>query len=337
MNQLSPTSSASDSSTDVVRWGVIGCGDVVRKRVAAALATVTGSRLVAACRRDPVALASFCDDFGVEKRFTDSGSMLDCDDIDAVYIATPVALHAPQTIAAAQSSKHVLVEKPMAMSANDCDQMIAACETAGVTLGVAYYRRFYPIVRRIKELIAAGEIGQVIGVSAATATPMSMSGDQDGFWRWDASLSGGGSLMDVGSHRINVFLELFGPVRTVKCISRNVAHSHSSEDANLIVMEFEAGLVGTLQSYFGCDDPDSFRVFGTGGSISATPLNGDQLEIVCRGQQRIESLPPAANFAVPMIADFVEAIQQDRTPLVDGREGQMTSRVIDDAYKDASF
>jgi len=336
MNQRPPTKTVTDLPDDVIRWGVIGCGDVVRKRVATALATTPGSRLVAACRRDATALDSFCDAFGVAHRFTGSAALLASADVDAVYIATPVACHAPQTIAAAAAGKHVLVEKPMAISAGDCDQMITACETAGVKLGVAYYRRFYPIVSRIKQLIRTNEIGQVIGVSAATATPMKMNSDEDGFWRWDTALSGGGSLMDVGSHRINVFLELFGSVRNVKCISRNVAKVHSSEDANLIVMEFDSGVVGTLQSYFGCDDPDSFRVFGTDGSISATPLNGDQLKIVCGGRQRIETHPPAANFADPMIADFVDAIRRDHRPRVDGHEGRMTSRVIDDAYRDAA-
>jgi len=111
-----------------LRWGLIGCGDVARKRVAQAIINDSRSQLVAACRRVEAKLEDFCNSFAVERRYTNANDLFNDPDIDAVYIATPVKEHCPQTLAAARAGKHVLVEKPMAMTVNECDQMIAACQ-----------------------------------------------------------------------------------------------------------------------------------------------------------------------------------------------------------------
>src|SRR4030095_14623612 len=139
-----------------LRWGLIGCGDIARKRVAPALSESPRSELVAVSRANRDLLDEFADAFRVPNRFADWRELAASDDIDAVYIATPVNLHAVQTIAAAESGKHVLCEKPMAMNVAECDRMMAACQAINVKLGIAYYRHFYPVVQRIKNLIASG-------------------------------------------------------------------------------------------------------------------------------------------------------------------------------------
>jgi predicted dehydrogenase len=146
-----------------VRWGLLGCGDIARKRVARAINDDPHSRLVGACRRDPSRLQAFCSAFGVERAYTRDADLLADPDLDAVYIATPVHLHLPQTLAAAAAGKHVLVEKPMALSVAECDRMIEACQRHGVLLGIAYYRRFYPVVDRIKQAVAAGPDHEAVG------------------------------------------------------------------------------------------------------------------------------------------------------------------------------
>src|SRR5690242_18908441 len=132
-----------------MRWGLIGAGDIVRKRVADALRESPASELVAISRaRD--ALRAEALDFGARRFYPRWQDLVADADVQAVYIATPVHLHAEQAIAAARAGKHVLCEKPMAMDAAQCDRMIAECEAHGVALGVAYYRRFYPAIDRIK-------------------------------------------------------------------------------------------------------------------------------------------------------------------------------------------
>ena len=318
-----------------IRWGLIGCGDVSRKRVAQAIIDSPGNELVAACRRDEQRLNKFADAMSIEHRYTDANDLVNNPSVDAVYIATPVREHLPQTLLAAAAGKHVLVEKPMAMNVAQCDEMVSACERADVRLGVAYYRRFYPIVQRIQALLDNHSIGTTLAVSAATATPLAMQAGEEGSWRSIAADSGGGALMDVGSHRINVFLHLLGPVAKVKSICATVAADYEVEDTATLLLQFQQGAIGTLQCHFGIDDPDEFVITGTRGRLRASPLNGDQLIVEIDGQQSVESLPPAANFCEPLIVDFADAIENHRSPMVDGREGRETNRVMASAYADS--
>src|SRR6266436_3056138 len=140
-------------------WGLIGCGDIARKRVAPALRDSSSCELIAVNRAQSDLAARFAKQFGARRWYLDWKKLLHDTEIDAVYIATPVHLHAEQTIAAAEAGKHVLCEKPMALNVAACNRMIAACRDNKVTLGIAYYRHFYPAVTRIKEIIAANEIG----------------------------------------------------------------------------------------------------------------------------------------------------------------------------------
>ena len=140
-------------------WGLIGCGDIAQKRVAPAIRDLASCELIAVNRAQSELAASFAKQFGARKWYLDWKKLLRDEEIDAVYIATPVHLHAAQTIAAAEAGKHVLCEKPMAMNVRECDQMMEACRSNKVKLGIAYYRHFYPVVERIKAIIKSGEIG----------------------------------------------------------------------------------------------------------------------------------------------------------------------------------
>ena len=318
-----------------VRWGIIGCGDVVRKRVARAIIDEPRSELVAACRRNQAELRDFCKSFSVDRAFANADELIADPDIDAVYIATPVRDHMPQSVAAAAAGKHVLVEKPMAISVAECELMIGACRDARVKLGVAYYRRFYPLVHRMRELLETGAIGTPLAVSAVTTTPMDMKPGEDGYWRAVPADGGGGALMDVGSHRINIFLHLFGKIAEIKAICKTIAADYQAEDTATLLFHFQSGAIGTLQCHFGCADPDEFAITGTRGRLAARPLNGDELIVEIGDGRRIEKHPPVENLCGPLVADFVSAIVEDLDPRVTGEEGRETNEAIQWAYADA--
>lgn len=320
-----------------VRWGIIGCGDVARKRVAGAIQQESRSELVAVSRRNQGKLDQFRSDFNVAQAFSSADELIASPDIDAVYIATPVDLHRPQTIAAAKNGKHVLVEKPMAMSVAECDEMIAACAAHDVRLGVAFYRPFYPVVARMRELVDGGDIGQVLSVSAVTSTPFAISSDEDGYWRVIPEQGGGGALMDIGSHRLDLFLQLFGPIAGIKAFCSTVAADYAADDAVTAALQFESGILGSLQCYFGANtDPDEFTILGTSGRLVSRPLNGGEL-IIERGADRIvESHPPASNFNAPLIVDFVTAILDHRPPQISGEQGRDVNRLMEQAYRDSA-
>src|SRR5262249_2501097 len=160
--------------------------------------------------------AEFAEEFalklGARKWYTDWHELVADPDIEAVYIATPVHLHAAQTIAAAEAGKHVLCEKPMALNVAECDRMIAAGQPHGVKLGIAYYRHFYPVLARCKELIAAGEIGQPILAQINAFEYNDMQPGHPRYWFFTKAQAGGGPMMDFGCHRIEVLMNLFGPI-----------------------------------------------------------------------------------------------------------------------------
>src|SRR3982751_103295 len=139
-----PTSSDETMTATSIGWGLIGCGDIARKRVAPALRDHRNCELLAVSRARSDQAESFAKEFGAPSWYESWEGLIRDSKIDAIYIATPVHLHAVQTIAAARAGKHVLCEKPMAMNTVECDKMIAACHGAGVRLGIAYYRRYYP-------------------------------------------------------------------------------------------------------------------------------------------------------------------------------------------------
>ena len=139
--------------------------------------------------------------------------------------------------------------------------------------------------------------------------------------------------MDVGSHRLNLFLDLLGPITDVSGYCDTIAGDFSADDAAVLCVRFASGALGSLQCYFGVPvDPDEFVVVGTGGRLVATPLNSGQLVIETAEGIETESHPPAANFNLPLVTDFVEAIAQGRAPRVSGPEGRATNEVIARGY-----
>ena len=319
-----------------IRWGIIGCGDVVRKRIARAIIEDPSSELVAACRRDELELVKFCQKFQVAGAYRSHDELLRDSSVDAVYIATPVSGHRDQTIDAAAAGKHVLVEKPMAMNVRQCDEMIHACREHGVVLGVAYYRRFYPLVQRLRELMAGGTIGSLLSVSATTSCPLFENQTFDGYWRVDPAVSGGGPLMDVGSHRIDLFLDLLGDIDDARAHVSNPTADYGTEQIATVSLQFRSGQLGTLQCCFGTStDRDEFSLLGSAGALDVPCLNGDTLIIRQGNESTTEIHAPPENLCAPLIADFVEAISLKREPRVSGETGRETNRIVAMAYESA--
>ncbi|MFK8113451.1 MAG: Gfo/Idh/MocA family protein [Rubripirellula sp.] len=315
-----------------IRWGLIGAGDIASKRVVSAIQGDVKSDLVAVCRRSEAQLAQFADKFSIPQRFVDSNKLIASTDIDAVYIATPVACHLPQTIAAAKAGKHVLVEKPMALDPVQCKQMVEACDQAGVQLAVAYYRRFYPVVARCHELITSGRLGKVLSIACVTGNPVQFPADD---WRVMLDQGGGGPLMDIGSHRIDLFVQLFGDVDSVHGSFAESA-DYEAEQAAFVTMKFQCGVHGLLQCYFGtAQTPDRLEIIGTDGRITIEDLNQGDMHFFSSGESVYESHPPADNLHAPLIEDFTTALEDSQVPLVSGKVGKTTNDIIAMAYQNA--
>jgi predicted dehydrogenase len=316
-----------------VRWGLIGAGDIVRKRVGEALRDGRGSELVAVSRAKTDLVEPFAREVGARRWHADWRHLVTDPEVDAVYVATPVHLHAQQTIAAAEAGKHVLCEKPMAMTAPECDRMIAACRDHGVRLGIAYYRRFYPAVARTKAIITSGEIGQPVFAQMNAFEYFDPAGDHPRRWLLDPTASGGGPMMDFGCHRLEVLLHLLGSAHRTVSITARVAFERDVEDTAAALIQFDGGPLGVVAvTHASRERQDTLQLFGTQGSVQIDELNAGRIRVRVGDRERVEAHPPAANVHQPLVHDFVDAVLTGREPAVTGAMGRAVADIEDQIY-----
>ena len=317
---------------NVLKWGLIGAGDIARKRIAPALNDLENCELAAVSRGRAEWAEAFAAEFGVKRWYADWREMM-TDEIDAVYVATPVFLHAEQTIAAAEAGKHVLCEKPMALNVEECDWMIAACKANDVKLGIAYYRRFYPVLERVRQVIAAGEIGKIVFAQINAFEYFDPAPDNPRHWLLEKEKSGGGPMMDFGCHRLEVLTDLFGKVRRTKSIVDKVAFEREVEDTAAVLLQFETDTCAALIVTHASNEPqDTLDIFGTKGSINIPVLNSGDIRIKTPAGETTESHPPQANIHQPLIEDFANAVLSGSEPRVNGETGRLIAVLEDEIY-----
>ena len=315
------------------RWGLIGAGDIVGKRVAAALRDSADSELVAIARARAELAEASAKSLGARRWYPRWQDLISDADIDGVYIATPVYLHAQQAVAAAAAGKHVLCEKPMAMNTAECDRMLAAARTRGVKLGVAYYRHFYPAVARIKAILASGEIGRAVVVHVNAFECFNPAPGDPRHWLLQADRAGGGPMFDFGCHRLEVLLSLFGDVEDVTSLVANVVFPREVEDTAVATLRFQDGPCATVTVTHAALEPqDTLDVYGTEGSIHITTLNKGELRIITSTGERRETHAPAANLHAPLIEDFVLSVLREREPAVNGELGRAVAALEEAIY-----
>jgi predicted dehydrogenase len=308
----------------MLNWAVIGIGDIAARRVIPAIQREPRSCLHGLVTRDPAKATPYKVRAWstLDEALTDSA-------VNAVYVSTPVFLHAPQTIQSLRAGKHVLCEKPMAMNEPEARSMVREAEESGCTFGVAYYRRTYPKLWRAKQLIEDGAIGKPVFAELTSHSWFDAPtlGGKGGNRNWliDPAKAGGGPLYDVASHRIDVLNFLFGqPVRATGYLS-NVIHHYAVEDNATVMIDYPGGIRGVVDvRWHSRLSRDECRIRGTDGEIELSPLNGPDL-IYPGGR---ESLPPDVNLHYPIVENFVDAVLEKGAPLASGASSYWTDWVI---------
>ena len=171
-----------------VFWGILGAGKIAESQMAPAIAAAPGHELVAVMRRELDAAQRFADRHGARRAYDSVEALLSSSEVNAVYVATPPHLHAHQTVLAARAGKHVLCEKPMALTTGEARQMIEASRASGVLLTICHYQRFNARHQRIRSLVEEGAIGQV---TAARINFSERFPPQPGIWHHKPEISGG--------------------------------------------------------------------------------------------------------------------------------------------------
>jgi predicted dehydrogenase len=262
--------------------------------------------------------------------------------VEAVDICAPNHLHAVMAVAAANGGKHVLVEKPMALSLPEADAMIEAARAAGVLLMVSHNLRFVPIYAEVKRIIASGEIGRPL---AGRGVFMHAGPDEfwgaESEWFWDER-AGGGSLLDMGVHMIDLMRWYFDErVVEVTAMTSRLVKPTPFDDNAVVVMRFAGGALASVQSSWTArPEPDrQVTIHGEDGHVAMGRTQAEPLFVHVRdetGTRRYAPAIPASTAARSPFAHFANCIRSGERPLIDGEEGRRTLAVTLAAYESAS-
>jgi predicted dehydrogenase len=338
-----------------VKWGVIGAGGIAdRRTIPEGIVPSSKCELVAVMDVNPERASAVADKYGVAQAFTRADDLLALPEVEAVYIASPNCYHKEQTIAAARAGKHVFVEKPMALSVADAGEIIEACRTAGVKLMVGYLMRFHSGHQKLKKMIDAGELGQIVfGRAQLTCWYPAM----EGAWRQVPELGGGGAFIDMGTHCLDLLEVLIGKTTRLVAFTGTITQDYAVEDTATIMVEFEGGAHGVVDVNFNVPDESSqyvLEIRGTGGLVLADhtigqepggnmtayipgPVGGydaAQAHAEAGIARPIEFVP--ANTYLAEIEHFVDCIERDEEPITGGAEALRFVRLTQLVYESAT-
>ena len=334
MKENAPHEKGSAMHLDEVRWGVLGCGAVTEVKSGPALQRVPGSRLVAVMRRSGALAADYARRHGVPRWYDDADALLSDPEVNAVYIATPPGSHLAFALLACAHKKPVYVEKPMARNHAECLRMVEAFQTAKVPLFVAYYRRALPRFLKARELIAERALGRITGVGcrlagdyhrhAVAGAPLP--------WRLRPEESGGGLLLDLGSHTLDLLDWLVGPLENVSGAAANVASQHEVEDNVVMQFRLASGALGTARWNFAAGaSADEILIEGDEGELKLTTFGDDPVELRrASGIERFAIAHPA-HIQEPMIATVVGELRGEGRCESTGASAARTQAVMDAA------
>jgi predicted dehydrogenase len=333
---LMPSSKNSRSASAPIRYAVVGLGYIAQVAVLPAFAHARkNSRLQALISGDPVKLKRLGSKYGVDVRGDYSQFESCLADVDAVYICTPNSRHEEFVVRAAALGKHVLCEKPLAVTDAECARMIEACEEHGVQLMTAYRLHFDPITLEVLQRVRRGTIGELRYFESSfsmRAKPGGIRTKHD---------TGGGTLYDIGIYCINAARVLFGS-EPEQVFAYSIAGTRSGmpevDDTTSAVLRFSGDRLATFTTSFDAGDVSSYRIVGTKGSIVVEPAYeyAEPLKYTLTVGERTQKKrgKKVDQFAAELLY-FSDCVRRGRKPEPSGEEGAWDVRIIDALYESA--
>ena len=335
-----------------VNFGVIGAGGIAFRKTIPGMLKAKNCRLVAVM--DTVGVDRLASTFGVAKAYEKEEDLLADPEVEAVYIASPVACHAGQIIRAAAAGKHVLCEKPLCLSLKQAKEAVAACRKHKVMLQEGYMMKFHGAHAKIKELIDAGRLGKIVYMRAQLSCWYPRI---EGAWRQDPKTGGGGALIDMATHLYDLLEFFAGPVRRISALAATLVQDYKSDDASTTLLEFKSGAQATVDCFYCIPDEAShtrLEVYGSQGAVLSEGTIGQskagklegifglgdaaydaaQNKDVVRKFQRIAF--PAVNPYTAECQYFADCILQGRPPAVnDAKNALHLMALVEKAYGSA--
>ena len=258
-----------------VKWGVIGAGGIADRRTIPGMMLANNAELWAVMEVDMDFAERLRRKYNAKAAYDDAEKLVWDPDVQAVYIASPVVFHKEQVLMAAKAKKHILVEKPVALTARDGEQLVEVCRRNDVLFAAGFMMRFHDYNRRIRELLQEGAIGQLVSCNAQFSC---WYPDMPSAWRQIKSQGGGGALMDMGIHCIDLIQYMTGyKIRRLAAFTGTKTFSYEVEDSSTVMFELENGAYGHVDSHFNIPDEAAkwrMEFYGTKGRIIADETIG---------------------------------------------------------------
>ncbi|MBI2427744.1 MAG: Gfo/Idh/MocA family oxidoreductase [Ignavibacteriales bacterium] len=325
-----------------IRYGIIGFGAFAERAIMPAIRKCENSELVAIQKRSLDMAKWKAEEHGIPLYFDSVDRLVASPDVDAVFIVSANGQHHPETLFAAKAKKHILVEKPMALNAAQGKEMIEACKSTNVKFMVGHMLRFSPLIRRMKEIVQSGMIGEI---SFARSEFIYDAGMSQRGWLWDKHAAGGGPLFDIGIHCLDsIRCVLDDTVASVQSMMRHADGANKVEKTNVMTLRFSKGTLAAVYSSFESSYRQTYIEFvGTKGSLSAfyfTPSNTPTtLEIKFGSQGNLSDVKKEEIFVPDLyqleVTHFSDCILNDTQPLVSADSALHNQEVLDLALKNS--
>ncbi|MCH5308454.1 MAG: Gfo/Idh/MocA family oxidoreductase [Prevotella sp.] len=299
----------------ILKWGFIGCGEVVETKSGPAFSDVEGSSVEAVMSRSAQKAHAYATEHGIKKWYTDAQSLIDDPDVNAIYVATPPSSHATYAIMAMKAGKPVYVEKPLAASYEDCARINRVSEQTGVPCFVAYYRRYLPYFQKVKDIVESGVIGKAVNVQVRFAVPpreLDYEHPESLPWRLQPEIAGGGYFYDLAPHQLDLLQDMFGVILEARGICNNRGGLYEAEDSVSACFRFENGLPGSGSWCFVAHESareDCIEVIGDKGQVSFSVFNYTPIQLHTSDGTQSITVPNPPYVQYPLIKTVIEHLQ----------------------------
>lgn len=324
---------------NTVKWGIIGVGDVCEVKSAPAMNKISNSKIVAVMRRNGAKAADFAKRHGVPKWYDDADQLINDPEVNAIYIATPPNAHTELALKVADAGKPAYIEKPMARTHGECQNMVDVFSKKNLPLYVAYYRRALPNFLKVKELIEHGAIGKVRMVQVEMVKPIApdIITHLNDNWRVNPETSGGGYFYDLASHQLDFLDFLFGPIQDTKGISINQAGAYQADDITMANFSFQNDIIGTGNWCFTAGnsiDKELTTIIGSKGHITYSTFENSFVNLYSdeSGNQVFNyEMPP--HIQEPLITHIVDDLMGQGESPSSGESAARTNWVMEEMTK----
>jgi 1,5-anhydro-D-fructose reductase (1,5-anhydro-D-mannitol-forming) len=320
-----------DSQT--LGWGIVGLGRIAGTEIAPAITASASGALISVVSRDQGRAEAFAREHGAASAVDDYAKMLANPAVGAVYIATPNAQHAEQVVAAARAGKHVLCDKPLALTVADARRCIAECRSVGVGLGITFQTRFFDGMPEAAGLIRDGGIGRVVTAEAQIGTRGSLPRG----WRTDPALAGLGTLNNIGVHALDILRYLIGSEVLEVAAMASSEPGFEIDTTDLVLLRFSNGALGQLNASQAVPHPrDDIALYGTEGRVLAPNLSRPDrdsvMSFITRDGEREFPVSSRGSY-LRTVKAFTEAVENGRDPSPSGEDGlrsvELTAAIAD--------